>query len=148
MVADALATQGASASAAMVWAYSFRNILVWSIFVHVMLCGILGAKPLSESLLICCQLDPKEHISMKFCFKFKSFEENAAKWWPYCFGLNVLTQCPHSMAFCCHMASWKWVIIGSGNGLSPVWLQAIIWINGDLLSFGSLGTNFSDFQFR
>ena len=109
-------------------------MLVW-----VMHCGILGAKPLPESMLTCCQLDPKEHISMKFCFKFKSFQENAAKWWPYCFGLNVLTPCrycQHSMAFCCHMASWKWVIIGSGNDLLSVQCQAITRINGDWYHLG------------
>ena len=31
------------------------------------------AKPLSEPVLIYCQLDPKEHISMKFYLKFKYF---------------------------------------------------------------------------
>ena len=34
--------------------------------------------------------------------------------------------------------------IGSNNGLSPIWNQAIIWTNAELLSIGPLGTNFDD----
>ena len=30
----------------------------------------------------------------------------------------------------------NWVSIGSGNGLVPVWHQAIVWINADLSSIG------------
>ena len=41
-------------------------------------------------------------------------------------------------------ASGNWVSIGSGNGLAPVWRQAIAWTNADLLSIGPLGTNFSE----
>ena len=33
----------------------------------------------------------------------------------------------------------KWVIIGSGNGLLPVWQQAITWTNDDLLPFRPIG---------
>ena len=33
------------------------------------------------------------------------------------------------------------VIIGSGNGLAPVWCQAITWTNADLLSIGPSPTN-------
>ena len=39
-------------------------------------------------------------------------------------------------------ASWNWVSIGSGNGLSPVRRQAINWTNGCLLPIGHLETNF------
>ena len=42
------------------------------------------------------------------------------------------------------MVSFKLVIIGSGNGLSPVWHQTITWTNADLLSIGRLGTYFSE----
>ena len=41
-------------------------------------------------------------------------------------------------------ASVNWVIIGSGNGLSPVRRQAITWTNDALLSFGLMGTDFSE----
>ena len=44
--------------------------------------------------------------------------------------------------------SVNWVSIGSGNGLSPVRRQAITWTNGDLLSIGPLGINFSEIQIK
>ena len=40
--------------------------------------------------------------------------------------------------------SVKWVSIGSGNGLSPVWHQTITWTRAGLLTVGTLGTNFSE----
>ena len=40
--------------------------------------------------------------------------------------------------------SLNWVNIGSDDGLLPVGHKAITWINADLLSIGSLGTNFND----
>ena len=40
----------------------------------------------------------------------------------------------------------NWVSIGAGNGLTPVPRQAITRTNADLLSIGSLGTNFSEIQ--
>ena len=38
----------------------------------------------------------------------------------------------------------KLTIIGSDNGLSPKWHQAIIWTNAGILLIGPLGTNFSE----
>ena len=38
-----------------------------------MVCRLFGAESLSEPMLPYCQLDPKEHISVKFYLKFKSF---------------------------------------------------------------------------
>ena len=37
-----------------------------------------------------------------------------------------------------------WVIIASGNGLSPVRQQAITWTNADILSIGPPGANFPE----
>ena len=42
------------------------------------------------------------------------------------------------------MASLNWVLIGSSNGFSLAWHQAITWANDDVLSFGPLGTNISE----
>ena len=42
----------------------------------------------------------------------------------------------------------KWVSIGSGNGLLPVWHQAITWTKADLFSIGHLGTNFSGIRIK
>ena len=44
--------------------------------------------------------------------------------------------------------SVNWVSVGLGNGLSPVWRQAITWTNAGLLSIGPLGTNFSGIQIK
>ena len=43
-----------------------------------------------------------------------------------------------------HICINKLTIIGSDNGLSPDWHQAIIWTNADLLLIGPLGTNISE----
>ena len=42
----------------------------------------------------------------------------------------------------------NWVIIGPGNGLSPVRHQAITWTNAGLLSIRPLGTNFSEIRIK
>ena len=42
-----------------------------------MACRLLGAMPLSESVLPYCQLDPKEHIPVKFYSKLFFFHGNA-----------------------------------------------------------------------
>ena len=34
---------------------------------QIMACRLFGAKPLTEPMLPYCQIDPKEHISLKFC---------------------------------------------------------------------------------
>ena len=44
-----------------------------SALVQVMACRLDGAKPLSEPMLPYCQLDSKEHISMKFLFEIQMF---------------------------------------------------------------------------
>ena len=40
--------------------------------------------------------------------------------------------------------SVNYTIIGSDNGLSPGFCQAIIWLNAGILSIGPLVTNFSE----
>ena len=44
-----------------------------------------------------------------------------------------------------HLCVSKLAIIGSDNGLSPDWCQAIFWTNAGILLIGPLGTNFSEF---
>ena len=43
-----------------------------------------------------------------------------------------------------HICASKLTIIGSDNGLSPDWHQAIIWTNAGILLIRPLGTNFSE----
>ena len=66
------------------------------------------------------------------------------------FALHLYShQCAHSdkdeliSPYCRIYASVNWVSISSGNGLSPVRHQAIIWTNTGLLSIGLLGTIFN-----
>ena len=40
--------------------------------------------------------------------------------------------------------SVNWVSIGSGNVLSPVWCQAIVWANAELLPDGHQWTRFNE----
>ena len=47
-----------------------------------------------------------------------------------------------------HICVGKLTIIGSDNGLSPAWRQAIIWTNAGILLIGPLGTNFSEILIR
>ena len=44
-----------------------------------------------------------------------------------------------------HICVGKLINIGSDNGLSPGWRQAIIWTNAWILLVRPLGTNFSEF---
>ena len=53
---------------------------IGSALVQIIACCLDGAKPLSEPMLTYCQLDPKEHISMKFYFKFKYFHLRKCVW--------------------------------------------------------------------
>ena len=43
-----------------------------------------------------------------------------------------------------HICVGNLTIIGSGNGLSPGWRQAIIWTNAGILLIRTLGTNVSE----
>ena len=47
-----------------------------------------------------------------------------------------------------HICVCKLTIIGSDNGLSPGWRQAIIWTNARILLIRPLGTNFSEIIIR
>ena len=106
---------------------SYRSL---STLVRVMACRLPGAKPLCK--LTYCQLDYKEHISIKFYLKFNGFQ------------LRMSVKC---RPFCRRVAQIcvsKLTIVGSDNGLSPGRRQAIIWTNVGILLIGPLGTNFSE----
>ena len=49
-------------------------------FVQIMACRLDSAKPLSEPMPTYCQLEPKEHISIKFYLKFKYFHSRKCIW--------------------------------------------------------------------
>ena len=47
-----------------------------------------------------------------------------------------------------HICIGKLTIIGSENGLSPSWRQAIVWTNAGLLSIGTWRTYFSEISIK
>ena len=51
-----------------------------SALVQIMACRLNGVKPLSEPMLTYCQLDLKEHISMKSYFKLNYFHSMRCVW--------------------------------------------------------------------
>ena len=64
------------------------QIMAWHLF---------GAKPLSEPMLPYCQLDPKEHISVKLYLKFKRFHSRKCTW--KCRLPKWRPSCPTSMCW-------------------------------------------------
>ena len=59
----------------------------------------VGDNPLSQPMMVCCQLHPKEYVSIKFYLKLKSFHSRKCiwrcrlqKWRPSCLGLHVLRE--------------------------------------------------------
>ena len=62
--------------------------------------------------------------------------------------MNRRDMTQHIEAGWCMYASVNWVIIGSDNGLLPVWCQAIIWINADNSSIRPEGTYFNEVLFE
>ena len=80
--------------------------------------SLFNDNPLFEPVVVCCQLDTKEHISMKFCLKLKSFHLwiyiwkcVLQKWQPSCLGLNVLD-------FIQLLHNWACKAIKNFNGLT------------------------------
>ena len=51
-------------------------------------------------------------------------------------------------AYWCQMASVHWVIIGSGNGLLPVWQKAFTWIISAILLIRPWWTYFNEILFE
>ena len=92
-----------------------------------------GNKPLPEPILT-------YHERCSVLFIWKQFHKKCSLIY-MCSEIRILTHLP----LVPHIyASVNWVIIGSGNGMSPVRRQAIIWTNAGLLSIELLGTSFSE----
>ena len=51
-----------------------------SALVQIMACHLFAAKPLSEPTQTYCQLEPKEHISMRVYLKWKYFHSRKCVW--------------------------------------------------------------------
>ena len=86
-------------------AWVFPSLTHWGRLMHIrvsktptllqiMACRLFGAKPLSESVLPYHQLDPEEHISVKFYHDLSfhsrkcTLKVSSVKWRPFCLRLN------------------------------------------------------------
>ena len=67
--------------------------------VQIMACRLFGAKPLSEPVLTCCQLEPKEFYLVKFWSKIKHFHSRQ------CVSISRLQNVRHifSASMCSHI---------------------------------------------
>ena len=80
-----------------------------------MACHLFSAKPLFEPILPYCQLDPREHISVKFYRKFSfkkmhlkmSSEMVAILSWPECVKMNSAWQGLNSLMSLSITATWS-----------------------------------------
>ena len=60
-------------------------------------------------------------------------------------GLGLMAYVLTHLGWIKHICVGNLTTIGSGNGLSPDWHQAIMWANAGILLIGPLRTNFSEF---
>ena len=66
----------------------------------------------------------------------------------YVYGLFIVISTFTPWGWVTHICVGTLTIIGSDNGLSPGWRQAIIWTNASILVIGPLGTKFSVISIR
>ena len=86
-------------------------------------------------------VNPQEQNWIIFFIKIQTFEPNKLHLevlYAKCQLFLIWLQCVNSSPPSAVYVSVNWVIIGSGNGLSPLWCQAITWTNAGLLSIGLL----------
>ena len=81
------------------------------------------------------------NISEHQLLHIKAIQFGSEKRWPTLFG--VWTNLTH-LPLVPHICVSESVSIGSDNGLSPIWRQAIIRTSAGLLSIRPLGANFSE----
>ena len=65
--------------------------------------------------------------------------------------MTVLTHCFNTSTHwgtVMHWYRWTGSSLVSGNGLTPMWFQAITWTNDDLLSIGHFYTNLSEISIK
>ena len=105
-----------------------RHAIIWT------KAGILLIRPLGTNF---CDILIG---SQTFSLKKMHLKMLSAKWHPFCLGFNMLTHWGRVT----HICVGNQTIIGSDNGLSPGWRQAITWTNVGILLIGPLGTNFSE----
>ena len=98
-----------------------------------------------------CQNDNSWYFSVSVWVSSFSLVTLYNFWYEFALGSQV-APLPRCLVACwpthwgpvTHICVGNLTIIGSDNGLSPGWRQAITWTNVGILSIGTLGTNFSE----
>ena len=116
-----------------------------ALLVQIMACCLFDTKPLSEPMLVYCEMEPWKHIFSEMSIKLQHFslrkmKISFANRWSISLGLNVLTQWGRVTHICISKPS----NIVSDNGLSPGRHHASIWTNAGILSIWPMGSNFSE----
>ena len=75
-----------------------------------------------------------------FSFQKMCYKMSPGKWQPFCLSLNTSTHWGRVT----HICLSKLNTIGSDNGLSSHWCQAIIWTNAGISLIWPIGTNFNE----
>ena len=112
-----------------------------------MACCLFGTKPLFEPMLtywvnwtIIIHFSEIWIKIQDFSLTKTHLKMLSVQWQPFCPGKDELTHWGRVT----HICVSNLTIIGSDNGLSPSWRQAIIWTNAGILLIGPLGTNLSE----
>ena len=122
-------------------------LLLWALFIAVVINSLLPSDAIWQQrsrstlaqVMACCLMAPSHY--MKQCLLIiKVF---CGIHLPVRAISQVLMNLTH-WGRVTHICISKLTIIGSDNGLSPGWRQAIIWTNAGILLIGLLGTNFSE----
>ena len=103
--------------------------------------------------MLCCHIENKIDDILQTIFSIKDMNISIKFLWNMFIGVwftkkkislvGIMSSLTHSGRVM-HICVSKLTIIGSDNGLSPDWHQAIIWTNTGILLIGPLGTNFSE----
>ena len=97
----------------------------------------LGARPVGPRNA--WPFGPRSFNSKK-CAPWNSFQVAQLANWTFTLSFITVTH----RGRVTHICVSKLTNIGSDNGLSPGWRQAIIWTNVGILLIGTLGTNFTE----
>ena len=88
-------------------------------------------------------MSPHPAIRIDYCYKLSMFNTNIARHTAHVYHSSMIWYLTH-WGRMTHICVSKLTSIGSDNGLSPGWHQAIIWTYAGILLIGPLGTDLSE----
>ena len=69
---------------------SYMHQKTWQSLVQIMGCRLFGAKPLSDPMMVYCQLDPKKRTSLKYYLRVNFHSGKCS--WKYCEMAAILSR--------------------------------------------------------